>query len=114
MTNSKSSPSTDSRIATDPERMTVMARTIRKARVDPCAFARYLLMDPAGVPNSQRVKASRPLPIRVPKCPEPLPIHPRPRITSNGCSRAKSPARDRSNPHRLPAGKRLTARRRPP
>ena len=51
MTNSKSSPSTDSRIATDPERMTVMARTIRKARVDPCAFARYLLMDPAGVPD---------------------------------------------------------------
>ena len=28
-----------------------MARTIRKARVDPVAFVRYLLMDPAGAPD---------------------------------------------------------------
>ena len=51
MTSSKSSRSTDSRIATDPQRRTVMARTIRKARVDSVAFVRYLLMDPVGVPD---------------------------------------------------------------
>ena len=55
MNNSKSSPSTGSPVSASPSsaqwNMTVMARTIRKARVDPCAFARYLLMDPAGVPD---------------------------------------------------------------
>ena len=91
-----------------------IAMMIRGAEGHRPVFFRATRMDSEAEPNSQRVKASRPLPIRVPKCPEPLPIHPQPRITSNGCSRAKSPARDRSNPHRLPAGKRLTARRRPP
>ena len=104
MTNSKSSPSTDSRIATDPERMTVMARTIRKARVDPCAFARYLLMDPAGVPD--------PLPEIHRGLQNHLSAH-RLALVELPRDHGKTTQRIRPSTHRLPAGKRLTARRRP-
>ena len=107
MSNSKSSPSTGSEVSASPSstqwNMT-MAATIRKARVDPCAFARYLLMDPAGVPD--------PLPEIHKGLQNHLSAH-RLALVELPRDHGKTTARIRPAAHRLLAGKRLTARRRP-